>query len=167
MKPHSPSLALVQVPASVARPSAAEDAALICGLALEACPARIVARPLGRSVDVITGWGRGKSSPSLVQILASPAGFRLRLLALAGQVGTPAEMVAVPLRERLWLVMAACGSLMATVKTWRASDGLEDRSDAEIREMIEKASKVEEETRKIREAGLRVLLDRRAREGGR
>ena len=167
MKPHTTSLALVAVPASAARPSAAEDAAAICGLALESYPPRLVARTLGCSADLVTGWGRGKSSPSLVQILASPQGFRLRLLALAGKVGTPAELAPVPVRERLWLVMAACGALMATVKTWRSSDGLEDRSDAEIRDLVDNASKVEEEARKIREAGLRVLLDRRAREGGR
>jgi len=164
---HNTNLALVPAAASVARPTPQETAAVLCSLALDACPARFVARPLGRSADVITGWGRGKSSPSLVQILASPAGFRLRLLALAGKVGTPAELVAVPLRERLWLVMAAVGALMATVKLWRQQDGLEDRSDAEIRNLVENASKVEEEARKIREAGLRVLLDRRAREGGR
>lgn len=57
MKPHSPSLALVQVPASAARPSAAETAARVCGLALDSYPPRLVAQRLGCSTDLVTGWG--------------------------------------------------------------------------------------------------------------
>lgn len=66
MKNHNTSLAIV--PASAARPSAAETAARVCGLALDSYPPRLVARSLGCSADLVTGWGRGKSSPSLVQV---------------------------------------------------------------------------------------------------
>lgn len=83
MKPHTTSLALVAVPASAARPSAAETAARVCGLALDSYPPRLVAQRLGCSTDLVTGWGRSKSSPSLVQVFASPERFALRLLALA------------------------------------------------------------------------------------
>jgi len=164
---HNTNLALVPAAASVARPTPQETAAVLCSLALDACPARFVARPLGRSADVITGWGRGKSSPSLVQILGAPEAFRLRLLALAGQAYAPADVVGVPVRERLWLLWAALGALLATAKSWRPQDGLEDRSDAEIQEMVDNASKVEEEAKKIKDAGLRVLLDRRENKGAR
>jgi len=160
-------LALVQTTASVARPTPQETAAVLCSLALDACPARSVARALGASPDLVTGWGRGKSSPSLVQTLRAPATFRLRLLALAGQAYAPADVVGVPVRERLWLLWAALGALLATARPWRPQDGLEDRSDAEIQEMVTNAEKVEEEARRIKEAGLRVLLDRRENKGAR
>ena len=130
MKPHTTSLALVAVPASAARPSAAETAARVCGLALDSYPPRLVAQRLGCSTDLVTGWGRGKSSPSLAQVFASPERFALRLLALAGGVYA-SEVVEAPVRERLWCCTVALGRCLSLT----AGRDLEQMTSEELERM--------------------------------
>ena len=162
---HTRNLALVTSTALSPR----EKSASAVALALGVCPAGIVASRLELTQTRVRQWTYPDGgSPRLDQILASPERFAVRLLAAAGQVYAPAcEVIEVPPRERLWLLTSALGALLATARPWRPQDGLEDRSDAEIQEMVTNAEKVEEEARRIKEAGLRVLLDRRENKGAR
>lgn len=109
---HSTNLALQVVPASAPPRRGAEMSALLCRLALGQ-QATSVARRLGRSEDLVRGWARGDSSPSLAQILDAPPAFASRLLATAGKLYT-APAVRLPIRDRLWLCGVALGSCPPT-----------------------------------------------------
>lgn len=85
---HNTNLALQLIPASVPPRRGAEMSAILCRMALGK-QATGVARKLGRSEDLVRGWARGDSSPSLAQILDAPATFASRLLATAGRLYTP------------------------------------------------------------------------------
>lgn len=67
---HNTNLALQLIPASVPPRRGAEMSAILCRMALGK-QATSVARKLGRSEDLVRGWARGDSSPSLAQILAA------------------------------------------------------------------------------------------------
>lgn len=118
MSQHSPKLhpvpSLALAPVEIAR----ERSAVAVRSALAACPAGVVAHRLRCSEDLVRRWGRGQGSPSLAQILQAPERFALRLIAAAGEVYLPPVAVCeVPPRERLWLLAAALGALIAATPT--------------------------------------------------
>lgn len=126
MNSHTTSLALIETEAL----TPADKSARVVSVALETCPAAVVARRLGCSTDLVTGWGRGKSSPSLAQVFASPERFALRLLALAGGVYA-SEVVEAPVRERLWCCTVALGRCLSLT----AGRDLEQMSREELERM--------------------------------
>lgn len=126
MNSHTTSLALIETEAL----TPADKSARVVSVALETCPAAVVARRLGCSTDLVTGWGRGKSSPSLAQVFASPERFALRLLALAGGVYA-SEVVEAPVRERLWCCTVALGRCLSLT----AGRDLEQMTSEELERM--------------------------------
>lgn len=126
MNSHTTSLALIETEAL----TPADKSARVVSVALETCPAAVVARRLGCSTDLVTGWGRGKSSPRLDQVFASPERFALRLLALAGGVYA-SEVVEAPVRERLWCCTVALGRCLSLT----AGRDLEQMSREELERM--------------------------------
>jgi hypothetical protein len=152
---HSSNLALQLVPASVSPRRGAEMSAILCRLALNGQAAG-VARKLGRSEDLVRGWARGDSSPSLVQILDAPAAFASRLLASAGRLYAP-SFVTLPIRDRLWL----CGVALGNCYTIIGNRDLQDLSDDEIEQLRRRNASVRAESERI-EADLdREMLRRR------
>lgn len=144
-----PSLALA--PVEVAR----ERSAVAVRSALSACPAGVVAHRLHCSEDLVRRWGRGQGSPSLAQILGAPERFALRLLAAAGEVYVPPSTVCeVPPRERLWLLAAALGALIAA--TPHGVTSLEQFDDQELAERDRQLADIEEHARRERAAIARV-----------
>ena len=142
---HNTSLALVQTPAL----GPLDKSASLVAITLGDCSAELVSRRLGCSSELVRRWGRGQGSPRLDQILGSPERFARRLLARAGELYLPAP-VEVPLRERLWLVMAAIGAISAELS------GLP--RDAELDQVQERArlQRIADEARKASEHALDV-----------
>lgn len=167
MTTHTTSIVPVPQLASVSLAHPKEAAARIVAVALACTSAGAISSSLDCTRDLVTGWARGKSSPSLVQILQAPRSFRLRLTALAGRCYEPSEVVEVPIRERLWLLWTAVGVLMATPRHWAPADELAARDEAELREMVESATKLASEAEKIAQAATRELVNRKARKGAR
>ncbi len=142
---HTATLALVQTPAL----GPLDKSASLVSLTLGDCSAELVSRRLGCSAELVRRWGRGQGSPRLDQILGSPERFARRLLARAGELYLPAP-AEVPLRERLWLVMAAIGAISAELS------GLP--RDAELDAVQERArlQRIANEARKASEHALDV-----------
>lgn len=155
MSQHSKNLVPVPTLALVAADQARERSAEAVRAALSACPAGVVAHRLRCSEDLVRRWGRGQGSPSLAQILGAPERFALRLLAAAGEVYLPQVAVCeVPPRERLWLLAAALGALIAA--TPRGIDSLEQFDDQELAERDRQLADIEEHARRERAAIARV-----------
>ena len=109
MNSHTTSLALIETEAL----TPADKSARVVSVALETCPAAVVARRLGCTPDRVRQWTRpGQGSPRLAQVFASPERFALRLLALAGGVYA-SEVVEAPVRERLWCCTVALGRCLS------------------------------------------------------
>lgn len=141
---HSTNLALQIVPASASPRRGTEMSAVLCRLALGQ-QATSVARRLGRSEDLVRGWARGDSSPSLAQILDAPPAFASRLLATAGRLYAPAAM-RLPIRDRLWLCHVALGHCAAVVGPHR---DVRDLSDEELSDLRSKARTLREEAARL------------------
>lgn len=152
---HSTNLALQVVPASAPPRRGAEMSALLCRLALGQ-QATSVARRLGRSEDLVRGWARGDSSPSLAQILDAPPAFASRLLATAGKLYT-APAVRLLIRDRLWLCGVALGSCYTTL----GSRDLRELSGEELEQLRRSATTVRHEAERIEGDVDREILRRR------
>lgn len=127
MNSHTTSLALIETEAL----TPADKSARVVSVALETCPAAVVARRLGCTPDRVRQWTRpGQGSPSLAQVFASPERFALRLLALAGGVYA-SEVVEAPVRERLWCCTVALGRCLSLT----AGRELEQMSREELERM--------------------------------
>jgi len=152
---HSTSVILDMVPASAPRHKGAEMSAILCRLTLgEDSPA--IARRIGRSRDLVAGWARGESSPSLAQILDAPEAFAARLLATAGRLYTP-PAVHLPIRDRVWLCGVALGSCFTTL----GSRELKDMSREELEQLRRSTTTVRHEAERIEGDIDRELLRRR------
>lgn len=141
---HSTNLALQTVPASAPPRRGTEMSAILCRLALGG-QATSVARRLGRSEDLVRGWARGDSSPSLAQILDATPAFASRLLATAGRLYAPA-VVRLPVRDRIWLCGVALGHCAAAVGPHRDA---RDLSDQELTDLRSKARTLREEASRL------------------
>lgn len=129
--------------------------AVLCRMALGK-QATSVARRLGRSEDLVRGWARGDSSPSLAQILDAPEAFASRLLATAGRLYSP-PAVALPIRDRLWL----CGVALGHCYTILDNRDLSQLSDDEIEELRRRNASVRAESDRIEHDLDREVLRRR------
>lgn len=144
MKEHSTNLALQLVPASAPPKRGAEMSAVLCRLAL-AGQATAVARKLGRSEDLVRGWARGDSSPSLAQILDAPQAFAMRLVAATGRLYAP-PFVALPIRDRLWL----CGVALGHCYTTLGNRDLREMGEDDLKQLERSAESLAQEVDRIR-----------------
>lgn len=157
MRIHSiPSLALATVDASPPRPKAGD----LVRLALLTCPAPVVARRLGCSRELVTGWAHDKSAPNINHILRSPPVFGLRLLALTREAVDLRPLVQRDPHEAVALLLCSLGSLLLATKR-----PLEDLSIEELREVASKGRAAEEQGAQIAREAEAVLARKLAEKG--
>jgi hypothetical protein len=122
-------------------------------LAGENVPA--IARRLGVSLDLVYGWGTGKSLPNLSHLARAPRRFSLRVLASLGDHLLADQVAHQDLDEALRLLYLAFGALLADL----SRKPLDERTPKEAREIADRAAEIEQQQAAI----LRRLATEQAR----
>ena len=120
------------------------DVAQLVTLALSSCPAPVVARRLGVSVDLVYGWGYGRSLPTMGHIIQAPRSFSRRLLVLSLERISIADLAHADPHEAVGELLCYLGALLVVTRR-----PLEELTDQELTKAIEDARHAETEGARV------------------